>query len=176
MNTALYGLLGSYPPKWVLHRGQVATVHENPGNQEKCLSAGQCWVTSAFLNVITSNWCPWGFSKSWMLTLRPPISVSFRLESASRLWTWLMSVPNASSCPHALHSIRVAGLVSPSSATAAHASPGWYAAGQNRRTKEIYCIMNLSSCFTSSRRLRLHVIAASHAHGRLLLMQTSLTS
>lgn len=82
-----------YPPRWALHRGQVATVQENPGNQEKRLSAGQCCLMSAFLKVITSNWCPWGFSKSWTLTLRPPTTVSLRLTRASRLGTKWMSVP-----------------------------------------------------------------------------------
>lgn len=86
-------LLVFYPPRWALHRGQVATVQENPGNQEKRLSAGQCCVMSAFLKVITSNWCPWGFSKSWTLTLRPPTTVSLRLTRASRLGTKWMSVP-----------------------------------------------------------------------------------
>lgn len=115
-------LLLFYPPRWALHRGQVATVQENPGNQEKRLSAGQCCLMSAFLKVITSNWCPWGFWKSWTLTLRPPTTVSLRLESASRLGTCWMSVPWASSCPHALHNIRASLLVPSSFATAAHAS------------------------------------------------------
>lgn len=84
----------------VLHRGQVATVHEKPGYQEKWLSAGQCFRTSAFLKVTTSKRKPWGFSKSWTDTRFPPITVSFRCESARRLGTNLTSASSATSCPH----------------------------------------------------------------------------
>lgn len=119
-------LLGWKPqPKWDLHLGQVATVHENPGYQEKRWSAGQCFVTSALLNVITSNSSPWGFSKSWTWIVRPPTDVSLRVDSAIRLGTKWMSVPNANSCPHALHSICVSVLVPCSGGSVAHESEWW---------------------------------------------------
>jgi len=94
-----------HAPRCVLHRGQEATVHEWPGNQEKWLSAGQCFRTSARLKVTTSNWKPCGFSKSWTETRFPAITVSFRCDRARRLGSYLRSVSSATSCPQDRHSI-----------------------------------------------------------------------
>lgn len=93
-----------HPPRCVLHRGQVATVHAWPGYQVKWESAGQCFRTSARLRVTTSNWKPCGFSKSWTETRFPPTAVWFRCDSARRLGTNLRSASSATSCPQERHS------------------------------------------------------------------------
>lgn len=111
-------------PRWALQRGQVAMVQENPGNQEKRLSAGQCRATSALLNVTTSNCLSCGFSNSCTVILLPPSSVSFLLDRARRLGTKWMSEPFATSCPQDLHSIR-GSVLTPFSALGPHAWPSW---------------------------------------------------